>query len=158
MQRAFLFSRWDPVNPTNIIAAVLLGWAWWVYHRPFLPELLPSYSAFTQVLPWALWGWFALGFALLLLFTPRGSVWRLGAHLLASLYLGAVAYAFGAGAGGTSGVSTNTILSYVSLVLMARTAVHLAASSVWWARLVDSPPRWLRRLARIDDEEQRGGV
>lgn len=153
----FMFSRWDPVNPTNIIAAVLIGWAWWPYHRPFMSEFASSYSAFGAVMPWAWWGWLAFAAAMLLLFTPRASVWRLLAHLLASAYLGAVAYSFGRATGGGAGVSTNSILSYVSLVLCARTAVHLAAGSSWWARLVDRPPGWLRRLARIEDGQGQDG-
>lgn len=154
------WGRWDPINPANIITAVLLGWAFSVYHRPYLPTLLPSYVRFDDLMPWAAWGWAALLIALALLIAPRGSVWRLTAHGLAALYLAAVASAFAAGVGITSAVTTYSVLSWVSVVLMARSAVAWQSGRGWWRRLVDDPPRWLRWLAGVGeysrDRERRG--
>ncbi|MFC4428019.1 hypothetical protein [Deinococcus navajonensis] len=157
-----MFSRWDPLNPTNILAAIQLGWAFVVYHRPYLPEVLPSYSRFNALLPWPVWGWAALLIALGLLFTPRSSAWRLLAHAACGMYFLLASAAFGSGVGTTTAVTNCTILSGVSAVLFARTAVHWAGSTGWWDRLVRHPPRWLRRLARVqefkpDPEEQDGG-
>lgn len=151
MPERAMFSRWDPLNPTNILAAVLLLFAFGVYHRPYLPLLYPSYGAFDDLMPWAWWGWSALLIALLLLFTPRYSGWRMLAHALCGLYLLAVAGAFGAGIGVASGVTTYTVLAGVSAILFARTAVHWQSGWRWWRRLVEHPPRWLRWLAGIEE-------
>lgn len=146
-----MFSRWDPLNPTNFLAAVLLLFAFGVYHRPHLPDILPSYHAFDDLMPWTWWGRSALGISLLLLFTPRFSGWRMVAHGLCGMYLLAVAGAFGAGVGITSAVTTYTVLACVSGVLFARTAVHWQSGWRWWRRLVACPPRWLRWLAGVGE-------
>lgn len=146
-----MFSRWDPLNPTNILAAVLLGFAFGVYHRPYLPDILPSYHAFDDLMPWSWWGWVAFGTALLMLVSPRGSFWKLTAHALCGLFLLGVATAFGKGVGITSGTTTYTVLSVISMVLFARTAVYWQSQWRWWQRIVENPPRWLRRLAGIDE-------
>ena len=154
MDRPYLFSRWDPLNPTNILAAIMLGWALAVYHRPFLPLLLPSYARFDDFMPWSWWGWWGLVNALLLVLTPRGGGWRVLAHMLTILYLLAVSASFGAGVGLTSAVTTYTILTGVSVLLFARAAVRWAQGARWWTRLVEEPPRWLRWLARLDHEDR----
>lgn len=146
-----MFSRWDPLNPTNFIAALLLGWAFSVYHRPHLPEILPSYGRFDDLLPWATWGWVAVVLALALLFTPRFGCWRLLAHGLTALYWLGVASAFTSGVGLTSGGTTYGLLALWSMVLFARTAVYWSAGRPWWSRLVARPPRWLRWLARVGE-------
>lgn len=149
-----MFSRWDMLNPTNILAAVHLGIAFSVYHRPYLPEILPSYARFDEIMPWATWGWAALGIALLMLFTPRSSGWRVLAHISSAMFFGTLAAAFAGGVGITSGSTTYAILAGASCVLMARTAAHWASEMPWWRRLVDRPPRWLRRLARVGEFER----
>ncbi|WP_278911645.1 hypothetical protein, partial [Deinococcus wulumuqiensis] len=122
MPERAMFSRWDPLNPTNILAAILLLFAFGVWHRPNITLLYPSYLAFDDLMPWAWWGWSALLIALLLLFTPRFSGWRMFAHGLCGTYFLAVAGAFGAGIGVASGVTTYTVLACVSGILFARTA------------------------------------
>ena len=149
----YMFSRWDPLNPTNIVAAILIGWAISVYHRPSLPLLLPSYSRFDDVMPWAYWGWWALVAGVLLLATPRSSVWRTLAHVVSGMFFLAVTIAFGTGVGTTSGVTTYMVLTGVSGILFARTAVHWVQGMAWWDRLVECPPPWLKRLARLEEPQ-----
>lgn len=145
------WNRRDPLNPTNIIAAVLLGWALSVYHRPYLPEVLPSYSRFNDIVPWSAWGWGALVIALWLLLSPRGSLLRIAGHAASALYLAALAAAFGMEVGITSAVTTYSILSWVSLLLLVRSAVYWQSGRGWWRRLVENPPRWLRWLAGVGE-------
>lgn len=156
-----MFSRWDPLNPTNWLAATLLGWAFSVYHRPHLPEVLPSYMRFDDLMPWAWWGWAALIIAVGMLFTPRSSGWRLLAHAGCGIYLLSASVMFGAGVGITSEVSICAILAAVSVVLFARTAVHWSSGMGWWRKLVERPPRWLRWLAGVQEyerpEREKGG-
>jgi hypothetical protein len=142
-------SRWDLLNPTNILATLLGGMALVVYHRPSMPFLYQGYSQFTQIMPWEWWGWTALAIAVLLLLSPRDGALRLLAHSLCGTYMLAVAASFGSANGIAFGVTTFTILAGVSGLLFARTAVHWAAQSSWWARAVRRPPRWLRRLAGV---------
>jgi hypothetical protein len=149
-----MFSRWDPLNPTNILAVVLLGWAFSVFHRPHLPEFLPSYMHFDDLMPWLWWGRIALCTALLMLFTPRSSGWRLLAHALCGLFMLGVSVVFAGGVGVTSAVTTYSVLAGVSAVLFARTGVNWASGARWWARLVNQPPKWLRRLALINEVER----
>lgn len=144
-----MYSRWDLLNPTNILAILLFGMAFVVYHRPAMPILYQGYSQFTAMMPWAWWGWAAGGIALLLLLSPRAGPLRLLAHALCGTYMLAVAASFGGANGIAFGVTTFTILAGASGLLFARTAVHWAAQSAWWARVVRRPPRWLRRLAGV---------
>jgi hypothetical protein len=116
-------SRWDLLNPTNILATLLGGMALVVYHRPSMPFLYQGYSQFTQIMPWEWWGWTALAIAVLLLLSPRDGALRLLAHSLCGTYMLAVAASFG--------------------------SANWAAQSSWWARAVRRPPRWLRRLAGV---------
>ncbi|GAA5514760.1 hypothetical protein Dcar01_03521 [Deinococcus carri] len=157
MERHYLFSRWDPLNPSNILAVIMLGWAFSVYHRPFLPEFLPSYQRFDDFMPWAWWGWWSLLNGVLLLVMPRGGGLRVLAHALTGLYLLAAGASFGAGVGITSAVMTYSILAAVSGLLLARAAVAWAQGTGWWGRLVERPPRWLRWLARVESDEGRDG-
>lgn len=146
-----MFSRWDPLNPTNAHAGMLLGWAFGVYHRPFLPYIIPAYSRFDDQFPWPIWGWSALIIALALLFTPRSSGWRLAAHALAAAYWGACVTAFTSGVGIIPGSILYSVLLAQSVILFARTAVHWQSQWRWWRRMVDDPPRWLRWLAGIGE-------
>ncbi|SMB89225.1 hypothetical protein [Deinococcus hopiensis] len=146
-----LLGRWDPLHPTNITAAVQLGWAFTVYHRPHLPELLPSYSRFTAICPWPVWGWVAFLVTLGLLFTSRSSGWRMLAHAVSGIYFAAAGTAFAAGVGLTTAVTTHFILAAISTVLWARTVVYWQSERVWWRRLVSRPPRWLRWLAKVGE-------
>ncbi|MFB9991211.1 hypothetical protein ACFFLM_04340 [Deinococcus oregonensis] len=150
-----MFSRWDLLNPTNILALLLAGWAISVYHRPRLPEIEFLYSRFDDLMPWSLWGWLGLGTACMLVFTPRASPWRLLAHALCGTFMLALSGAFAAAGGITFEVTSTIVLAAVSAILFARTSVHWASSTVWWAWLVSHPPRWLRRLAHIDDGQER---
>jgi len=126
---------------------VLLGWALAVYHRPYLPELLPSYVQFTRVMPWAWWGWAALIGAALTYFTPTGSAWRLLTHAWNGTFFLLAAGTFTGAVGVTSAGTTYTVFGYVCVVLWARAAVGLAAQSAWWSRLVNHPPRLVQWLA-----------
>lgn len=137
----------DALHPSRIMTYVLLGWAITVYHRPYLPELLPSYAGFTAVMPWPLWGYVALIGALLLHFTRSGTFGRLLAHAWAATFFLMVAGTFTDGVGVTSAGTTYTILGYVSIVLWARNAVAVASNRAWWGRLVNQPPRIIRWLA-----------
>lgn len=146
-----MFSRWDALNPTNLHAALLCSFAFVVWHRPHLPELLPSYAAFDDLMPWHTWGWAALGIALALLFTPRSGIWRLAAHALSGTFWLAAAVSFGASSGLTFYVTACALLAVSSTVLFSRTAVNWQRRKPWWRNLVARPPRWLRRLASVDE-------
>lgn len=156
MSRDYSISPRDPLHPSNIVTAVLLGFAFSVYHRPHITEILPSYQAFDNLMPWSWWGWTALSIALLMLVTPRGSGWRLVAHAAAGTFWLAVAGAFASGVGVTSAVTTYTLLACVSGVLFARSAVYWQSHCAWWRRLVSDPPRWLRRLAQVGEFDPEG--
>lgn len=151
----------DLLHPSNIITAILLGFAFSVYHRPYLPMWLPSYQRFDALMPWPWWGWSALLIAVLMLTTRRGSGWRLIAHAAAGTFWLAVAGSFAAGSGITSAATTYTLLACVSGVLFARSMVFWWQGMGWWRQLVDQPPRWLRVMAGLEPwrkgRGQRGG-
>lgn len=137
----------DALHPSRVILYVLLGWAFGVYHRPYLPEFLPSYAAFTGVMPWAWWGWAAVIGAALIQLTPPGTGWRLITHAWNGTFFLLVAGTFTSSVGITTAATTYTILGYVCVILWARSAVAFAAQRSWWAALVNRPPRVIQWLA-----------
>ncbi|PJI52344.1 hypothetical protein CTI14_43840, partial [Methylobacterium radiotolerans] len=70
----------DALHPSRISMYVLIGWAVTAYHRPYLPDFLPSYSAFTNVMPWPLWGYAGRDGAAAPAARATGDMWRLIAH------------------------------------------------------------------------------
>ena len=151
----YLIGPRDVLHPSSIIMYILAWFAFSVYHRPYLPEFLPSYQAFTAVMPWHWWGWAAFIGAGLLFGIQPGSPWRLIAHAWAGIFFFAAAGAFTASAGLTSAGGVYSILGYASVVLFARSAVYLAQRTAWWSNLVQNPPRWVCWLAEWSESRGR---
>lgn len=88
-----------------------------VFHRPFLPHLLPSYSQFESVMPWAWWGYGNVGLALALLLLPVGNVFGLAVRFLSATIYFTMGGVFAAASGTTGAVLIYSVLAFSSLFL-----------------------------------------
>ena len=154
------FSRWDVLNPINWLSGILFfGWVLGVYYKPHAAEHLPTYARFDDIVPWAAWGWVALVIVLLLQLSPRVSWTRVLGLFLCTVYMFALASTVAWGIGYSSGVGVYGVFTVVSAVMFARSTARANAETWWWRQLVEHPPRWLRRLAQVEeyDRSERGG-
>lgn len=127
------------------VLIVHVGWGLSVMHRPHLPEIVASYTRFTEIMPWLTWGWVALGVAAFMLAARPGTLWGQCAHFISSAWLFLVAGVFTSTVGITSAATTYTILAGCSLVLFAADFRAWLPRSTHIQSLTRHPPRWASR-------------
>ena len=127
------------------VFAALLAVGLVCLNRPHLPQLLPGYARFDDLMPFAYWGWAALLLALLMLVTRPGSLPALAVNFWVSVYLFAVGFAVMAGVGLTPAASAYLVLGSAALLLFGSDFRGWFPKIGWVQRLSSHPPRFIRK-------------
>ncbi|WP_261665484.1 hypothetical protein [Deinococcus sp. Marseille-Q6407] len=127
-----------------VFAAVLLV-SIVALHRPYLPQLLPGYSRFDDLMPFAWWGWAGLILAAFMLGTKPGSPLGLTVNFCLSVYLFAIAGAFMAGVGLTFAPVAFLVLGVAALLLFGADFQAWFPKIAWVQRLAEHPPKAVRK-------------
>lgn len=140
---------WDGVAwfGRMVLIVVHLSFAFPALFRPNIPLLLPSYSAFDDVVPFNWWGLAGVGIALLLWLLPPRVPWGILSTTVSAFYLYFVAALFWQAVGPISAVNMYLSAGILSGMLLMR--------ALWaWAE----PQPWFRQHVmkrRIPDSKER---
>lgn len=137
--------RWNLLNSRVILSTVLLGYGVVFAIRPHLPELLPGYSRFDEVMPigtWIVWSVLAwIG----MLTAPRLSLWQRASMLATSVYFFLVAATVAAGVGLTPTVWTTFVEAVAAAAMFGQAQAEAMSQSKLFQRLAAHPPRLWQR-------------
>lgn len=131
-----------------VITLIHFGFALSIFLRPYLPYIISSYSRFDDVMPWWLWGFWALCMGVWMAAVRPGTLPAQGAHLFSSFYFFMVAGVFVAASGVTSAYYTYSILALSSVWLFAVDFRAWFPNLAAVRHLIDHPPGWIQRRLR----------
>ncbi|ULH15984.1 hypothetical protein MF271_04955 [Deinococcus sp. KNUC1210] len=142
--------RWNLLNSRVILSTVLLGYGVVFWLRPHLPDLLPGYSRFEDVMPvrdwviWALVAWAGL------LFAPRLSLLQRLVQLATAIYFFLVAGTIAAGVGLTPTVWTTVVEGIAAAAMFGQAQAEAMRKNKLFQHLVAHPPNGSASMSEAD--------
>ncbi|WP_407572156.1 hypothetical protein [Deinococcus altitudinis] len=136
-----------------IVALCHLGFAGVCLIRPNLEMLFKAYRPFGDI---ELWGYGLGVLSVLLLVSRRGSLWLMLLQFISAVTLFTIAQLLTSGVGLLPTAGSITVLGVISLLLVGKTFQYWLPTSRHYARLMQHPPGWARRMFPELERGRRG--